>query len=217
MCVCVVAGGVVGDAVPGCLPLADDFLPGEFVPSWCGVRGSVVGVVLGGVCPVAPVGGGWRSVARGPCLAVATLHQMWGLFPPCHTTCQWLVSLPTGVLVVLSVLGWVLWWMPAHSLWLLARAWTPGLCRASTWGVICLWVHGWICPGVDSCLCSGGPLDVYGSDLLRICPRFRGTGLWLLTLTIAYLHGETLLNKHAHTQTHRCLDSGVNRYTNVLY
>ncbi|KAK5617599.1 hypothetical protein CRENBAI_003144 [Crenichthys baileyi] len=35
-------------------------------------------------------------------------------------------------------------------------AWTPGLCRASAWGVICprvlgLWVHGWICSGVDGC------------------------------------------------------------------
>ncbi|MEQ2305025.1 hypothetical protein AMECASPLE_033276 [Ameca splendens] len=53
--------------------LAGDLLPGEFVPSWCGVGGSVVGVVLGGVCPVAPVGGGWGSVARGLYLAVGAL------------------------------------------------------------------------------------------------------------------------------------------------
>ncbi|MEQ2178557.1 hypothetical protein GOODEAATRI_015299 [Goodea atripinnis] len=66
-------------------------------------------------------------------------------------------------------------------------------------------------------LCSGGPLDVYGMDLLRICPRSRGAGLWLLTLAIAYLYGETCIHKRTHTQTHRCLDSGVNRYTNVLY
>ncbi|MED6234095.1 hypothetical protein ATANTOWER_022212, partial [Ataeniobius toweri] len=83
-------------------------------------------------------------------------HQMWGLFPPRHTTCRWLASLPTGVLVVLSIRGWVLWCVLAHSWWLLAGAWTPGLCRASAWGVICpgvsgLWVHGWICSGVDGC------------------------------------------------------------------
>ncbi|MED6275702.1 hypothetical protein CHARACLAT_029097 [Characodon lateralis] len=41
-------------------------------------------------------------------------------------------------------------------------------------------------------LCSGGPLDVYGSDLLHICPRSSGAGLWLLTLTIAYFYGKTL-------------------------
>ncbi|MEQ2223660.1 hypothetical protein ILYODFUR_038909 [Ilyodon furcidens] len=57
-------------------------------------------------------------------------------------------------------------------------------------------------------LCSGGPLDVYGLDLLCICPGSRGVGLWLLTLTIAYFYGESL---YAH------VDSGVNRYTNVLY
>ncbi|MEQ2196600.1 hypothetical protein XENOCAPTIV_005035 [Xenoophorus captivus] len=44
-CVCVVAGGVVGDGGPRDLLLARDPLPGEFVPSWCGVGGSVVGVV----------------------------------------------------------------------------------------------------------------------------------------------------------------------------
>ncbi|MEQ2160290.1 hypothetical protein GOODEAATRI_032078 [Goodea atripinnis] len=81
---------------------------------------------------------------------------MWGLFPLCLTTCQWLVSLPAGVLVVLGIRGWVLWCVLAHSRWLLAGAWTPWLCRASTWGVICLgvsglWVHGWICSGVDGC------------------------------------------------------------------
>ncbi|MED6240392.1 hypothetical protein ATANTOWER_020441 [Ataeniobius toweri] len=34
-----------------------------------------------------------------------------------------------------------------------------------------------------------GPLDVCGSDLLRICPRSRGPGLWLLTLAIADFDG----------------------------
>ncbi|MED6240873.1 hypothetical protein ATANTOWER_029973 [Ataeniobius toweri] len=66
-CVCVVAGAVVGDAGPGCLTLAQDLLPGEFVLSWCGVGGSVVGAVLCGVCFVAPVARGWGDVARVPC------------------------------------------------------------------------------------------------------------------------------------------------------
>ncbi|MEQ2232946.1 hypothetical protein ILYODFUR_016687 [Ilyodon furcidens] len=42
-----------------------------------------------------------------------------------------------------------------------------------------------------------GPLDVYGSDLLHICPRSRGEGLWLLTHTIAYFYGETLYTQNA--------------------
>ncbi|MEQ2304790.1 hypothetical protein AMECASPLE_030948 [Ameca splendens] len=70
---CVFVGAVVGDAGPGCLPLAVDLLPSEFVSSSCGVRGSIVGEVLGGVCPVVPVGGGWVGIARGPCLAVTGL------------------------------------------------------------------------------------------------------------------------------------------------
>ncbi|MED6252081.1 hypothetical protein ATANTOWER_006763 [Ataeniobius toweri] len=41
-------------------------------------------------------------------------------------------------------------------------------------------------------LCSGGPLDVSGSHLLRICPASKGAGLGLLTLAIAYFYGETL-------------------------
>ncbi|MED6281216.1 hypothetical protein CHARACLAT_018980 [Characodon lateralis] len=65
------------------------------------------------------------------------------------------ISAP-GVLVVLGIRGWVLWCVLAHSRWLLAGAWTPGLGRAYDWGVICpgvsdLWVHCWICSGVDGC------------------------------------------------------------------
>ncbi|MED6255868.1 hypothetical protein ATANTOWER_016154 [Ataeniobius toweri] len=41
-------------------------------------------------------------------------------------------------------------------------------------------------------LCSGGPLDICGSDILHICPRSRGAGLWVLILAIAYFYGETL-------------------------
>ncbi|MEQ2219950.1 hypothetical protein ILYODFUR_000374 [Ilyodon furcidens] len=62
-----------------------------------------------------------------------------------------------------------------------------------------------------------GLLDVYGSDLLRTCPRSRGAGPWLLTLNIAYFYRETCIHKCAYTQIPRCLDSGVNRYINVLY
>ncbi|MEQ2256323.1 hypothetical protein ILYODFUR_023088 [Ilyodon furcidens] len=49
-----------------------------------------------------------------------------------------------------------LWCVVAHSWWLLAGAWTPGLCRASAWEVICPgvsghWVHGWICSDINGC------------------------------------------------------------------
>ncbi|MEQ2287061.1 hypothetical protein AMECASPLE_008664 [Ameca splendens] len=69
-------------------------------------------------------------------------------------------TLPAGgwslCLLVLGVRGRVLWCVLAHSQWLVARAWPPGLCLASAWGVVCpgvlgLWVHGWICSGVDGC------------------------------------------------------------------
>ncbi|MEQ2303176.1 hypothetical protein AMECASPLE_013970 [Ameca splendens] len=57
-------------------------------------------------------------------------------------------------------LGWVLWCELAQSRWLLARAWTLGLCRGSPWRVISprvsgLWVHGRICLGVDGCRACG--------------------------------------------------------------
>ncbi|MEQ2238543.1 hypothetical protein ILYODFUR_034110 [Ilyodon furcidens] len=66
--------------------------------------------------------------------------------------------------------------------------------------------------------CCGGPLDVCGLDLLRVSLRSRGAGLWLLTLAIAYLFMEKpYLQERAHTYTHRCLDSGLNRYTDVLH
>ncbi|MED6241480.1 hypothetical protein ATANTOWER_015900 [Ataeniobius toweri] len=64
-------GGVVGDGGPECLLLAEDLLLGEFVPSWCGVGGSVVSSMFDGVCPVVPVGGSWSGIMQGPCLAVA--------------------------------------------------------------------------------------------------------------------------------------------------
>ncbi|MEQ2229043.1 hypothetical protein ILYODFUR_014834 [Ilyodon furcidens] len=56
-------------------------------------------------------------------------------------------------------------------------------------------------------LCSGGPSDAYGSDLLRICPGSRGAGLWLLTLNIAYFYGETL-----YTQARSYSDPQVFRF-----
>ncbi|MEQ2285014.1 hypothetical protein AMECASPLE_027511 [Ameca splendens] len=70
VCLCG-CGGMVEDASPECLPLAVDLLAGEFVLFSCGFGGSVVGAVLDGVSPVAPVGGSWDSIMRGPCLAVA--------------------------------------------------------------------------------------------------------------------------------------------------
>ncbi|MEQ2296039.1 hypothetical protein AMECASPLE_020763 [Ameca splendens] len=77
-----------------------------------------------------------------------------GSVPPRHTTCRWLVFQPAGVFVVLGVWGWVLWRVPAHSRRLLAMAQALWLCRTSAWGVMCprvlgLWVHDWICSGVD--------------------------------------------------------------------
>ncbi|MED6247055.1 hypothetical protein ATANTOWER_028936 [Ataeniobius toweri] len=146
--------------------------------------------------------------------------------------------------------------------WLLAEAWTPGLCRASAWGVICpgvsgLWDHGWICLGVDGCrrglwarrwgictvaagwfpwdfplLFSGGVAVFrqwfsWGSCALG--------GLWMSVAGISSVSvpgpgGQVCGSSHSllhifmekpciykHPQTHRCLDSGVNRYTNVLY
>ncbi|MED6274730.1 hypothetical protein CHARACLAT_019363, partial [Characodon lateralis] len=87
-------------------------------------------------------------------------HQMWGLFPPNHTICRWLVSLPACVLVVLGVWGWVLWCV--LGLWLLIGAWTP-------------WALSGLCLGEVALLGflhCGGPLDVNGSDI-RICPKSR--------------------------------------------
>ncbi|MEQ2285018.1 hypothetical protein AMECASPLE_027531 [Ameca splendens] len=70
-CVCVDAGGVVGAAGSSCVPLGlRDLLPGEFVPSWCGVGGFFVSTVLGGVCSVTPVGGGWGGIVWGSYLAI---------------------------------------------------------------------------------------------------------------------------------------------------
>ncbi|MEQ2246067.1 hypothetical protein ILYODFUR_034386 [Ilyodon furcidens] len=66
---------------------------------------------------------------------------MWGLFPPRNTPCQWLVSLPAVVLVVLGVWCWVLWCVQALSRWLLTGGLCPlalpGLCLGSDvpWGL----------------------------------------------------------------------------------
>ncbi|MEQ2311871.1 hypothetical protein AMECASPLE_025070 [Ameca splendens] len=99
---------------------------------------------------------------------------------------------------------WVLRCVLAHSRWLLARARAPWLCQASAWGVMCpgvsgLWIHGWICSVVDGCW----------RGLEQVC----GSSHSLLHISMErpYIH------KLAHTYTHRCLDSGVHRYTDVLY
>ncbi|MEQ2225175.1 hypothetical protein ILYODFUR_014919 [Ilyodon furcidens] len=60
---------------------------------------------------------------------------MWGLFPPRHTTCRWLVSLPPGVLVVLGVRGWALLVcagsLPVAACWVLDPWANSGLCLGS--------------------------------------------------------------------------------------
>ncbi|MED6243783.1 hypothetical protein ATANTOWER_026888 [Ataeniobius toweri] len=48
-----------------------DCLLREFALSWCGVRGSVVSTVLGGVCSVALLGRGWGGITQGPLLPIA--------------------------------------------------------------------------------------------------------------------------------------------------
>ncbi|MED6258971.1 hypothetical protein ATANTOWER_015011 [Ataeniobius toweri] len=69
-CVCVVAG--VGWGTPASSACR---WPGTScrvsLSRRCGVGDSVVSSVLDGVCPVAPVGRGWDSIAWGPSLAVA--------------------------------------------------------------------------------------------------------------------------------------------------
>ncbi|MEQ2287300.1 hypothetical protein AMECASPLE_010944 [Ameca splendens] len=61
-------------------------------------------------------------------------------------------------------------------------------------------------------LCSGGPLHVYGSDLLHLCPGSRGAGLWLLTLAYANVYGETL-----YTQERSHSDPQVLTNTQIFY
>ncbi|MEQ2294587.1 hypothetical protein AMECASPLE_005430 [Ameca splendens] len=68
----------MGAAGHGCLSLAGDLLRGEFVPSWCGVRGSIVSTVLTGICSVVPVGRCWGGFAQGPCLAVVARYMVGG-------------------------------------------------------------------------------------------------------------------------------------------
>ncbi|MED6246888.1 hypothetical protein ATANTOWER_025578 [Ataeniobius toweri] len=157
--------------------------------------------------------------------------------PPRHTACRWLESLPAGVLVVLGVRGRVLWCGLAHSRWLLAGAWPPGLCRASAWGVVCpgvlgLWVHGWICSGVDGCRrglwtrrCGSlgllhcrcwvvplglstallwRPLDVCGSDLLSVRPGTMGQACGSSHSLLHIFVEKPCIQERVHTHTHRC-------------
>ncbi|MEQ2234725.1 hypothetical protein ILYODFUR_034398 [Ilyodon furcidens] len=88
------------------------------------------------------------------------------------------------------------------------------------WGWLCVWFpccSPVLFPGVLAVVLAvvlpGFPCS--GGWLRSLClSRMQGVGLWLLTLAIAYFYGETL---YTHTYTRRCLDSGVNRYTDVLY
>ncbi|MED6252826.1 hypothetical protein ATANTOWER_017651 [Ataeniobius toweri] len=97
------------------------------------------------------------------------------------------------------------------ALWLLGGS--PGILPSSSGGGVK------VVPAVDlpGFLCSGGPLDVCGSDLLCICPGSRGRVCGSLHSLLHIFMEKPCMHKRAHTQTHRCLDSGVNRYTNVLY
>ncbi|MEQ2182077.1 hypothetical protein GOODEAATRI_018333 [Goodea atripinnis] len=55
-------------------------------------------------------------------------------------------------------------------------------------------------------LYSERPLDVFGLDLLCVCLRSRGAGLWDLTLAMAYFYGETLytqMRSHSNPQVFR--------------
>ncbi|MEQ2229277.1 hypothetical protein ILYODFUR_017294 [Ilyodon furcidens] len=74
----------------------------------------------------------------------------------------------------------------ASALWLLGGS--PGTLPCSSLGGVAV-VPAVLLLGF---LCSGGPLDVCGLDLLLICPRSRVVGLWLLTLNLAYFYGETV-------------------------
>ncbi|KAK5611796.1 DNA excision repair protein ERCC-6-like [Crenichthys baileyi] len=114
---------------------------------------------------------------------------MEGLFPPRPACCRWLDSLPQLVYLWFSVsgagcLGCVL----AHSQWLPAGAWTPGLCRASVLeggvsrgAALGSLGPGWICSGVE-----GMPAGPVGSSL-----RFPGALLhcrcWGLSLGLSLL------------------------------
>ncbi|MEQ2283182.1 hypothetical protein AMECASPLE_008618 [Ameca splendens] len=73
----------------------------------------------------------------------------------------------------------------ASTLWLLGGS--PGIIPCSSLGNY--GSHGSGSPGVPV---LWRPLDVCGLDLLRIFPGSRGAGQWLLTLTFAYLYGETM-------------------------
>ncbi|MED6256596.1 hypothetical protein ATANTOWER_030060 [Ataeniobius toweri] len=64
-------------------------------------------------------------------------------------------------------------------------------------------------------LCSESPLDVCGSDVLHICPGSRGQVCGSSHSLLHIFMEKPCIHKRAHTQTHRCLDSGVNRYTNL--
>ncbi|MEQ2305002.1 hypothetical protein AMECASPLE_033025 [Ameca splendens] len=96
--------------------------------------------------------------------------------------------------------SWRLGWVVEHVLCLPWGGWRVvlGMERLAFCTVAAGWFH-WDSPLLFSgsgvavvavmvplgFLCSGGPLEVYGLDLLRIFPRFRGACLWLLTHAIA--------------------------------
>ncbi|MED6235218.1 hypothetical protein ATANTOWER_020111 [Ataeniobius toweri] len=89
---------------------------------------------------------------------------------------------------------------------------SPGTLPCSSVGVAV--VLGWSSWG--SCALGGLWMSV-----ARICfVSVSGPGGQVCGSSHSLLHifmEKPCMHKRAHTQTHRCLDLGVNRYTNVLY
>ncbi|MEQ2244213.1 hypothetical protein ILYODFUR_014795 [Ilyodon furcidens] len=160
---------------------------------------------------------GWVLGCSLSCISVGPPSNVRHISSPPHYL---LVVAVSGL--VLGIRGWVLWqaatgslpgfdvsrglrslgpWLdllgrrrllagPVGSLGLLqcgCRVVPLGLSAALLWGVAVVPVVVLL-----GFLCSGRPSDVYCSDLLSVCLGSKGAGLWLLTLAIAYLYGETL-------------------------
>ncbi|MED6243891.1 hypothetical protein ATANTOWER_029376 [Ataeniobius toweri] len=102
-----------------------------------------------------------------------------------------------------------------------ALVWTAaggacGLVAAASWG---------FCTVAASWLPWGSPLLLSGGFVIVPAVVHTGFtclgGLWMSVARISVCGSSHILlhyiHKCAHTYTHRCLDSGVNRYTDVLY
>ncbi|MED6246887.1 hypothetical protein ATANTOWER_025573 [Ataeniobius toweri] len=88
------------------------------------------------------------------------------------------------------------------------------LVTAAPWG-FCSVAAGWF-PWGSPLVFSGWGLSVaHISSLSVLGPGWLVCGSSHLLLHI--FMEKPCIHKRAHTQTHSCLDSGVNRYTDVLY